>query len=166
MKTAAAPRRIAPGLGAALTLTLLAGCTGGSGEAALEVGTGETHFEPLDDYQRVPLVAGPQGGHHVWLSLRAQGLAAGPALLDVDAVPLDATEPPPRREPVRAHLRPASDGEAVELVGWPAQLARPECLVDTPLSVRVTLTDERGRSATDERIVVPEGNPLLGECDR
>ena len=58
----------------------LAGCGGGdpaAGDLVVELGTGEVGFEPLADEQPVPLVAGPQGGHHVWLSLRAEGLAKG-----------------------------------------------------------------------------------------
>ncbi len=144
---------------------VLLGCAGAGDEAVLELGTGEVEFEPLEDYQRVPLVAGPQGGHHLWLSLRAEGLAAGPADLEIEAVPLTAAEPPPRKAPVRAHLRPSpAAAGTVELIGWPAQLAQPECLVGVPLSVRVVLTDERGHTASDERIVVPQSNPLLGEC--
>ncbi len=152
----------------AVAAILLMGCGAASAEeAVLELGTGEVRFEPLEDYQQVPLVAGPQGGHHVWLSFRVQGLAPGPVLLDIDAVPLDASEPPPRREPVRAHLTTADEeSEVAQLVGWPAQLARPECLVDMPLSVRVTITDENDRRATDERILIPRGNPLLGTCTR
>ena len=84
-------------------------------------------------------------------------------LFEVDAVPLSETEPPPRRSLVRVAMTPI-DAQMHEMVGWPAQLDRPECLVGVPLSVRITITDSRGRSASDERIVIPLDDPLLGEC--
>ncbi|MEM9071240.1 MAG: hypothetical protein AAGE52_22200 [Myxococcota bacterium] len=147
-----------------LGVMFLLGCGGpAAGEGTLELGTGEVGFETLEDYQPVALVAGPQGGHHIWLSLRAEGLSSDRVLLEVDAVPLEETEPPPRREPVRIFMTPV-EGDMREIVGWPAQLAEPECLVDVPLSVRVTLTDSRGNQISDERIVVPQDDPLLGEC--
>ncbi len=145
-------------------LLMLAACSGPSGgDLFVELGTGEVGYEPLADYQEVPLVAGPQGGHHVWLSFRTEGLPTDNALFEVDAVPLTNGEPPPRRSPVRVTMTPL-DSEMHEMVGWPAQLDQPECLVGVPLSVRITITDSRGRSASDERIVVPLDDPLLGEC--
>ena len=76
-----------------MAVLLLAGCTGpGTGDLLVELGTGEVGFEPLADYQEVPLVAGPQGGHHVWLSFRAEGMPTDNVLFEVDAVPLTETE--------------------------------------------------------------------------
>lgn len=147
----------------AALLVFLAACSGPAGDLTVELGTGEVGFEPLEDYQEVPLVAGPQGGHHVWLSFRAEGMPTDNVLFEVDAVPLSEMEPPPRRSPVRLTMTPI-EGEMHEMVGWPAQLDQPECLVGVPLSVRITITDSRGRTASDERIVVPLDDPLLGEC--
>ena len=145
----------------------LAGCGGGdpaAGDLVVELGTGEVGFEPLADEQPVPLVAGPQGGHHVWLSLRAEGLASERALMVIDAIPLVDGEPPPARAPVRIFMEPMPDGR-MEYIGWPAQLDAPACLVGQRLSVRVTLTDSEGRRGSDERIVVPQESPLLGTCE-
>src|SRR4029434_4969109 len=60
-----------------LALTLLAmlatGCSMDAvSQPAVELGTGESHFEELIDGQDVTLIHGPQGGWHVWMSLRAQ----------------------------------------------------------------------------------------------
>jgi hypothetical protein len=38
-------------------------------DPAFAVGTGDICFEPLSDDQVVPRVAGPQGGHHVWVAV-------------------------------------------------------------------------------------------------
>src|SRR6185503_9948972 len=51
---------------------------GDSGAPALEVGTGLLGFLPIDP-SGVPMVYGPQGGYHVWVSARAHGL--GPRVL-------------------------------------------------------------------------------------
>jgi hypothetical protein len=39
----------------------------------IDVGTGESDFEPLNDGDAVPKQHGPQGGYHVWISLRIDG---------------------------------------------------------------------------------------------
>lgn len=36
---------------------------------AFEIGTGEVCFEPLNDGDLLPVMAGPQGGFHVWVAL-------------------------------------------------------------------------------------------------
>ena len=53
-----------------------AGGEGGAGGAPwLELGTGTEAFEPLTEGQPVPIIAGPQGGYHVWGALQAGGFA-------------------------------------------------------------------------------------------
>lgn len=69
-----------------LSLSLATGCEGGgeggSGASApdvdctapadhdtFELGTGELCFEPLSEGDALPLMAGPQGGYHVFLSI-------------------------------------------------------------------------------------------------
>lgn len=135
-----------------------------SGDVSLELGTGESAFEPLVDYQEAPLVAGPQGGHHVWISFRAEGLSSDRVLMDLEMIPLDTTEPPARGEPVRVFMT-VHDQEHQSFVGWPAQILHPGCYVGVPLAVRVEVTDPAGNVAVDERIVVPTSDQPL-ECDR
>lgn len=43
-------------------------------QAVLELGTGSRTFAPLADGDEVPIIHGPQGGWHLWGSLRVQGL--------------------------------------------------------------------------------------------
>jgi len=43
-------------------------------EPSLELGTGFSAFAPLEADQRVDIIAGPQGGFHLWASLRTHGL--------------------------------------------------------------------------------------------
>lgn len=46
----------------------------GATSPVLELGTGETSFLPIADGQTLSLVTGPQGGHHLWISLRMKGI--------------------------------------------------------------------------------------------
>tara|TARA_B100001750_G_scaffold225215_1_gene216885 strand:- start:205 stop:669 length:465 start_codon:yes stop_codon:yes gene_type:complete len=148
---------------------LLAALTlGACGDAAppardLEVGTGEAAFEAVVDGQEVPLIFGPQGGHHVWVSFRGADAPAGDALLDLDVVPLGEVDPPPRSAPVRVRPSPAATGW--EYIGWPAILPDASCFVGVPLSIEATLTFADGSVGSDTMVVVPaEGAPGLGPC--
>lgn len=148
-----------------LCIVLLIGIVGCSdeeapGELVVELGTGEVAFEPLVDGTELPLVAGPQGGHHVWIGFRVTGLASTRAELTVEPIPLTTGEPPPRSAPVRVVLTELPDG-SFEYFGWPAQLADPGCLVGEQMILRITLEDSRGSRGSDERtIVVGEGTAV------
>ena len=48
-------------------------------DPAIEIGTGELDFEPLDDGDELMLIRGPQGGYHFLGSLRAKGIEPGDA---------------------------------------------------------------------------------------
>ncbi len=65
-------------LGLLLTLAAVTGCDDAPspedcdpppGADSFEVGTGETCFERVSAGASVPLIAGPQGGYHVWLAV-------------------------------------------------------------------------------------------------
>lgn len=55
--------------------------TSSSGPPEVVIGQGESAFAPLSDGEVVPIEAGPQGGHHVWLALRVNGLRQMGSLL-------------------------------------------------------------------------------------
>src|SRR2546430_1618590 len=42
---------------------------------AVEIGTGAEGFVPLSSVDAVDIIDGPQGGHHIWVSLRATGFS-------------------------------------------------------------------------------------------
>jgi hypothetical protein len=64
------------------------------------IGTGAKAFEPFDDFAVVPLVAGEQGGHHVWIAVRSRYLRQPEVIkltahvpdLDLDLDPLSFAE--------------------------------------------------------------------------
>ena len=45
-------------------------------EPSLELGTGFSVFAPLEPDQSIEIIAGPQGGFHLWASLRTHGLSS------------------------------------------------------------------------------------------
>jgi hypothetical protein len=50
-----------------------------SGAPSVEVGTGAASFIAIEPGGSVPIVSGPQGGSHIWISARTRGL--GPSAL-------------------------------------------------------------------------------------
>jgi len=129
----------------------LAACAS-PGALGVELGTGETGFTPIEAEPALPLVAGPQGGHHVWVSLRVEAASTERVDLTLDALPLDGPEPP-RRPPGRVRLDPMPDGRS-ELIGWPAELTDPGCAIGHRVRLRATVEDRDGSTGTDERMIV------------
>lgn len=124
----------------------------------LELGTGESSFEPLTAGQRVQMVAGTQGGFHVWLSLRTHGFSSDRlrmqlALSPAAPAPLAASDLSVSFEVSRDPAQAASGSR--EHVGWPAQLLSPWCAVDKPLSMQATVSDLQGHSASASIEIVP-----------
>ena len=66
-----------------LLLTLLLGCVGGTDDPkvppAIEMGTGEWEWEPMEPGQEIDVIQGPQGGFHLLGSVRVAGVEAGSA---------------------------------------------------------------------------------------
>ncbi|WP_437927757.1 hypothetical protein WMF37_00545 [Sorangium sp. So ce291] len=52
------------------------GCLPPEDTAVFEVGTGETCFVRIDDGATLPVMAGPQGGYHLWLAVGCRGCGA------------------------------------------------------------------------------------------
>jgi hypothetical protein len=145
---------------AALGAVVLAACEGepAPGEAIVDLGTGEWRFEPLADDQEVTLVAGSQGGYHVWTSVRARGLAsARDVWMKIEYEPLDAPAEV-QSSRVQIDMDPMGDG-TVEFLGFPAQLFAPETFDGRRTLLRVTL-DGDGARGSDERVVVPRYVPI------
>jgi hypothetical protein len=149
---------------------LTAACDAESGhhtEPELALGTGESHFETVEEGAILPLVAGSQGGHHVWLSMRMAGLDPSTTRMILDVVP--APLAPPAHTDVSLHFdarAAADDGLTHEFVGWPARVLRPECAEGKPVTLSVQLTDGQGRKASASlRVVAGEPDlPFRAAC--
>jgi hypothetical protein len=131
------------------------------GEGTLELGTGEWRYEPLSDGDDVDLVRGAQGGVHVWLSMRAMGFDPERVTMEIVTEKLDGSLEP-ETSIVDVRLDPAAEEGVLmhELLGWPAVLAAPGCVVDSELLVTVTLTDANGTAATAQHVIVPRGTDM------
>lgn len=55
---------------------------------AAEIGVGQEEFQPIEDGEVLTLAYGSQGGTHLWLAVRATGIARGNPLLVDDTTPL------------------------------------------------------------------------------
>ena len=126
----------------------------------IELGSGEASFEPVGDPEPLKLYAGTQGGHHVWLSFRVQGLAPDDVRMTLDVVPAPPARP--AHSDVTLDLEPVQgDEHRYEFVGWPARILDPECAVGTVVSISLTLTDEHGEQVSAAMDVIPQP-PTLG----
>lgn len=139
----------------------------------IELGTGETAFEPLADGDTIYIVYGPQGGYHFTVSMNVQGINAGdPNNLDDPSNPVTS-------------FRAYRDGEIIDLdastyqqgidpiIGEPGRyqmLGRRlilnyfpdtvEDLYDDEVEVTVEVTDADGVSLTDTRTLIAVPHPL------
>lgn len=136
------------------------GCAPDEGAPTLELGSGESRFVAVSPGDEVELVRGSQGGYHVWLSLRAHGLAGERMQMLLEVEPADGSMAT-QESHVRVFLDEGAD--VSEYVGWPALIQTPECFVGRDVRVRAALTDDAGRTAVGEVVVVPVRDDM-GEC--
>jgi hypothetical protein len=122
------------------------------------LGTGEADFEPIDGEPRLPLIAGVQGGFHVWASFLVYGFSMARA----DLVLETRVEDDPEASMVmraRLALREALDanGEPVfSFAGFPAQVYDARCAQDKRVSLHLSLTDADGYSVEDTRYCITQ----------
>lgn len=120
-------------------------------EPLVEVGTGNSRFEPLTDGQSLPIVLGPQGGQHLWTSVRARApVDPRQVLVRVsiikDGTPLETTE---------YRLNLVKTGSVYEWYGMTALVPDPTAVENQEVELRVELTDSANRQGADSRRVVP-----------
>ena len=149
---------------AVAALLSMGGCAADVGTGIAELGTGEWRFEALDpaaEAQDVELIRGAQGGVHIWTSVRVVGLAPARVTMELVTEPVDGSLAS-ERSVVEVDFDDLGEDTAGmhELIGWPAVVSRPGCIVDRELRLSITLTDQDGATAYDERIVVPRGTDM------
>lgn len=142
----------------------IAGCTGMeiSGPTSIDVGTGQFQFEPVEEGEKLPIVAGPQGGYHVWLAVRVHNMDPRQLRLDsqlYDAEPPEDTgmplEPDPVGESFFFYPPFFEDDDGVWFTaGIPHQVERSE-VRNKLLRLEVLATDRDDRTATGDMIIVP-----------
>ena len=140
---------------------VLAGCEGGP--PLVEIGTGISQFEPLEDGQSMPLIAGAQGGWHLWIAVRARGVDPSGVRMAIVSYPQETERP---KQTTFHTLDLAARDGWFERVGLVQVLSTPECFQDREVVVSVDVTDASSRAAHDERVVVPREETPIGACPR
>jgi hypothetical protein len=129
--------------------------TPSSGDPAIVVGQGQDVFASLQDGEVVPIEAGPQGGHHVWLALRVTGLRQMGSRLTVEGYfPELELELLPFTAQVTLHK--AGEGRC-EIHGVRFQVDRGlpvETVRGQALDIEITLEDPNGDVGTAAQRVV------------
>lgn len=129
-----------------------------TGALAVTLGTGEAVYESLDGEPQLRLVAGIQGGQHVWASFLAYGFSSN----QVGMLLTTSVEGTPEsRLDMRARLttREVLDeqGElAGTFAGFPAQVYRAPCAHGKRVRIDITLSDDRGDVAQDTRYCIAD----------
>jgi hypothetical protein len=144
----------------ALLALAVAACAPAPGDATLELGTGESRFEAVEPGGEVLLVRGSQGGYHVWMSMRALGLQGERMDMLLEVQPTDGSMAV-QQSWVRVFMDELETGS--EYVGWPATIRDAECFVGREVLVRAAITDERGKTAVGEMLIVPRRDGME-EC--
>lgn len=123
--------------------------------AAVELGAGRASYAALASGEMLAVEAGPQGGHHVWLALRTQGLATETSFItvtgQVEAIAASVG-------PFETHfeLQPA-DGAWCEVSGIRFQIDQQRPVADfagQTMRITVRVHDVDGAEATDARDAV------------
>jgi len=147
----------------AATFALLAAACGGAegaplptGAVAVALGTGEREYESLEGEPQLPLVAGVQGGQHVWASFLAYGFTSGAVAM---LLTTSVEEAPESRLSMRANLRTRQvlddQGEPADtFAGFPAQVSGAPCAHGKRVRIDLTLSDDSGRVAADTRYCI------------
>lgn len=145
-----------------------------------ELGAGELDFTPLRADDALPYVAGAQGGHHVFISLRMQGLDPKRVHLRVTTAIEGRADRVLTREG-RVNFAPEHDrSDASDLddtgaegpstqryvyAGWPAQILMAPCHVDEHVHLEVMLTDLTMRQTKAHQIIrIARGSGPTPSC--
>jgi hypothetical protein len=124
-------------------------------EPMVIVGRGHSEYTELDEGDSVSVEAGPQGGHHVWLSVRTQDLRQTGSVLTVRGfLPELGAEVPPAAHVVTFHR--AGEG-LCELYGLRFQVDRDvelAAVLGQRLDLEIAVEDETGDIGRGTKTVI------------
>lgn len=159
--------------GCVLAGWLLSGCAAGGdarldtapvdtpvdkGAARVSLGAGEGGFRRLADGDALELIRGPQGSQHIWLGLRAYGLAPAGVIVTLEARRVRDQAKVSQAFVIRMSLA-GPPGETAgdpytEATGLALVIPRPDDVWGEDLAVRAMVEDREGRKAEAEAGVV------------
>lgn len=159
-RRAASARALLP----TVALLALPSCSGGGASpsepataARLLLGTGEESYEPIEGEPVLPLVAGIQGGFHVWATFLGYGFEGDRLRMRATTTwgPNGAYVFASNQAAIRVHEVVDENGEtALEGNGWPAQIELARCSQDQRVLLEMTVSDDFGRMASDRRTFI------------
>jgi hypothetical protein len=122
-------------------------------DPSFELGTGADAFAPLVEGRDLPLIAGPQGGCHLWLSFRTDGFSESRFNVGYELIHADSMISLQRSEG-SLRLSPAAGMPGrCEYVGFTAFVLEPWNVDDQLVRLGVEVTDDLGRSADTTRLI-------------
>lgn len=141
-----------------IALSLLAACGPSHGDLdagppALELGTGEASFAPLEDGETLDLVRGCQGSQHVWVALRARGIERRGPVVDLSLTRDSDDWTVSQTFTVRVTFDESSEAPYVERHGLTLVVPEPDLALGEDLTLHATVTDRNGVTISDERPV-------------
>lgn len=118
----------------------------------VELGTGTNHFVPLEAGAVLPIIAGPQGGHHLWAALRVYPPLAPDGL----SIRLRVLHEGATLSDIEYRLNLVERGAAFEWYAMTALIPDPDRVVGSEVVVSLDVMDTAGRTGSDSRRVVPQ----------
>jgi hypothetical protein len=127
-----------------------------SGAPVVQVGTGQTDYLPVTSGQTVQMEQGPQGGHHIWVAVRQEGIKQSGSTTTLTSVQPTTGVAGPRLAFVFS-FQP-DQGGFCKLAGLRYQVdiggADYRQFLGQPLDVTVTIADQAGTTGTGTAHVV------------
>jgi len=121
------------------------------GEAPLlQLGTGTESFVPVEDGDELQVIAGPQGGHHIWVSLRTR------PPVNPKGVLINVTGRYEGGEllPSELKLNLVKNGPWLEWYALVAMVPDPDAVAGKEVELSLQITDSANVTATDSRRVI------------
>jgi hypothetical protein len=127
-----------------------------AGEPVIVIGGGQAAFEPLGPENVVQVEGGPQGGFHVWVSLRMKNLHGAGTKTFVEIFEEGAATP--RAEFLVAQSYGSSEGGFCELLGLRCQITHQstmdiEGILGATLRVTAKVSDTAGDVGVGEQLI-------------
>lgn len=156
----------------ALSLSLLAcappspmsdGGPADAGALTLALGTGQTTFTPIDEGDTLLLAHGCQGLQHVWIALRATGIAPRGVHLTLSLARADDGVVVSAPLQIALTFTPGPAGAYDELTGLMLVVPVPADALGHPLVVRADIVDRDGRATFATRgVSIAWGTQICG----